>query len=71
MIGLGRKSNRWGVMMGYNSFYVVLMLCYVYVIVIYDGVCACGGYVKYAVWRPITNTHENMANIMSTGCGSA
>ena len=23
------------------------------------------------VLRPITNTHENMANIMSTGCGSA
>ena len=43
------------------------MLCYVYVIVIYDGV---GGYVKYTVWRPITNTHENMANIMSTGCES-
>ena len=45
------------------------MLCYVYVIVIYDGVW--GGYVKYAMWRPITNIHENMANIMSTGCETA
>ena len=29
------------------------------------------GYVKYTVWRCISNSHENMANIMSTGCGSA
>ena len=31
--------------------------------------CVRGGYVKYIVWRPISNTDENMANIMSTGCG--
>ena len=30
-----------------------------------------GGYVEYSMWSPISNTHENMANIMSTGCGSA
>ena len=33
--------------------------------------CVWGEYVKYTVWRPISNTHENMANIISTGCGSA
>ena len=49
-----------------TSFYLVLMLCYVYVIVIYDGVC-----VEDTVWKLISNTHENMANIMSTDCGSA
>ena len=27
------------------------------------------GYVKYTVWRRISNNHENIANIMSTGCG--
>ena len=30
-----------------------------------------GGYVKYTVGRHISNTHENLANIMSTGCRSA
>ena len=43
MIGLGRKDNRWGVVLDYNNFllaiYVMLMVCYVYVIVIYKGVC--------------------------------
>ena len=44
MIGLGWKDNRWGVVLGYNNnfflaVYVVLMLYYVYIIVIYDGVC--------------------------------
>ena len=34
-------------------------------------VYAWGGYVKYTVWRPISNTQENMANIISTGCESA
>ena len=43
MIGLGRKGNRWGVVLDYNdnflfAIYAVLMLYYVYVIVIYDGV---------------------------------
>ena len=33
--------------------------------------CVHGGYVKYAVWRPIAYTHENIAIIMSTGCGGA
>ena len=44
MRGLGPKDNRWGVVLDYNynfllAVYVVLMLYYVYVIVIYDGVC--------------------------------
>ena len=30
-----------------------------------------GGYVKFTVWRRISNTHENLADIMSTGCGNA
>ena len=25
------------------------------------------GYVKYTEWRRISNTHENIPNIMSTG----
>ena len=29
----------------------------------------CRGYVKYTVWRHISNNHENIANIMSTSCG--
>ena len=70
MIGLGRKGNRWEVVLGYNNFLlaisVVLILCYSNRLW-----CVRGGYVKYTVWRPISNTHENMANIMSTGCGSA
>ena len=44
MIGLGCKDNRWEVELDYNksfllAIYAVLMLCYVYVIVIYTGVC--------------------------------
>ena len=43
MIGLGHKDKRWGVELDYNNnfslaVYVVLMLSYIYVIVIYDGV---------------------------------
>ena len=34
-------------------------------------VCVCEGYIEYTVWRRIFNTHENVGNIMSTGCGSA
>ena len=30
-----------------------------------------GGYVKNTLWRPISNTHENIANIVFTSCGSA
>ena len=44
IVGLGHKDNRWGVVLDYNNnfllaIYVKLMLCYVYIIVIYDGVC--------------------------------
>ena len=73
MIGLGRKGNRWGVVLGSNNFLlaicIVLMLYNLYVIVIYDGVYV-GDMVNILVWRYISNTHENMAN-MSTGCGIA
>ena len=43
------------------------MLYSVYVIICW---CVHEGYVKCTVWRCISNTRENMANIMSTGCGS-
>ena len=38
-----RKDNRWGVVLDYNdnfllAVYVVVMLYYIYVIIIYDGV---------------------------------
>ena len=66
---------RWGVELDYNNnrllaVYVLLMLYYVYVIVIYDWYLR-EGYVKYSERRRISNAHENMANIMSTGCGRA
>ena len=73
MIDLGLKDNWWGIMMGYNSFYKLSVLCYIVLHIRYCNISwsVRGGYVRYAVWRPITNTHENMSNIMSTGCGSA
>ena len=78
MIDLGHKDNWWVVVLDYNNnflsvIYVVFMLCYEYIVVIYDAVCVgdmlnilCGN-----VWRRISNIPENMANIMSAGCGSA
>ena len=41
MIGLGCNDDRWGVVLDLNNLlavYVVLMLYYLYVIAIYDGV---------------------------------
>ena len=55
----------------------IVFICYLYCVNVilhirYCNIwwCVCRGYVKYSVWRPITNIHENMANIISTGCGS-
>ena len=75
MISLGHKVNRWGVVLDYNNnflkaIYVVLIFCYTYVIVIYDGVCV-GDMLNIMCGDYISNTHENIANIMSTDCGSA
>ena len=77
MISLGRKDNWWGVVMDYNddfllAIYVLLMLYYVYIIVIYNDVCVKNllfVFCLYTVWRRISNTHENMTNIMATGFG--
>ena len=69
MISLGHKGNRWWVVLGYNIFYslccvdVMLRIRYINIWWYMRG-----RYVKYTVWRLISNARENMANIVSTGC---
>ena len=73
MIGLGCKGNMWELW-----WVTVVFICYLYCVNVMLRIRYCniwwsvhGWYDKYTVWRPITNTHENMTNIMSTGSGSA
>ena len=43
----------------------MLRWCYI----TYTLLCVRKRYIKYTVWRRISNNHENIANLMSTSCG--